>query len=128
MRNICGYVACLVENVNTCSNFFGQGLRIWGLFWQRIGTPSWRLDYISSFAIYFILENLLWKWWFKYLELPKKDLVSKLFLPHSCFQYNQLNFMFRLMKKFQLWLEISKCEIFGLTWIWSILKRSGDSY
>lgn len=27
MRNICDYVACLVENVNTWSNFFGQGIK-----------------------------------------------------------------------------------------------------
>lgn len=27
MRNICGYVACLVENVNPWSNFFGQGIK-----------------------------------------------------------------------------------------------------
>ena len=27
MRNICGYVACLVENVNTWSSFFGQGIK-----------------------------------------------------------------------------------------------------
>lgn len=27
MRNICGYVACLVENIDTWSNFFEQGIK-----------------------------------------------------------------------------------------------------
>lgn len=27
MRNICGYVACLVENIDTWFNFFEQGIK-----------------------------------------------------------------------------------------------------
>lgn len=41
--------------------FLDMGLRIRGLFWQRIGVPFRRLSYTSSFAVYSILENFLWK-------------------------------------------------------------------
>lgn len=41
--------------------FLEKGLRISDLFWQMIGTPLWRLDYICSSEIYLIFVNLLWK-------------------------------------------------------------------
>lgn len=101
--------------------FLDKGLRIWSLFWQRIGTPFWRLS--SLVVLQFI--------WFWKICFGNDDLNiwiiegshKQKILP-TCTHFRTIHWTVcsDFWKVFPTEPENSKCERCGLKWTKRILR------